>query len=160
MVQIWLFCLKFVMAYYMNKYKARKLKVKIAQMTLKFKISGCTVQCCYNAVNFPTNIHKRHPIARPSGRAMECFVEPASDWYSAAVPLIIYAISYNFSQICKELSFDQAWIIWKYWMTLKMLKLKVRHFEYQLKDIKMNVWYNLTHCGQVTPYGNIELVQY
>ena len=24
-----------------------------------------TVQCCYNAVNFLTNILKRHPVARP-----------------------------------------------------------------------------------------------
>ena len=29
-----------------------------------------TVRCRYNAVNFLTNIHKRHPIARPLGRAM------------------------------------------------------------------------------------------
>ena len=29
------------------------------------------VQCRHNAVNFfSTNIHKRHPIARPSGRGM------------------------------------------------------------------------------------------
>ena len=26
-----------------------------------------TVQCRYNAVNLLTNIHKRHPIARPLG---------------------------------------------------------------------------------------------
>ena len=31
-----------------------------------------TVQCRYNAVNFPSNIHKRHPIARPLGRGMGC----------------------------------------------------------------------------------------
>ena len=30
----------------------------------------CTVRCCYNAVNFLTNIHKRHPIAHPLGRGM------------------------------------------------------------------------------------------
>ena len=29
-----------------------------------------TVQCCYNRVNFLTNIHKRHPITRPLGRGM------------------------------------------------------------------------------------------
>ena len=31
-----------------------------------------TVRCRYNAVNFLTKIHKRHPIARPLGRGMVC----------------------------------------------------------------------------------------
>ena len=31
-----------------------------------------TVWCGYNAVNFLTNIHKRHAIARPLGRGMGC----------------------------------------------------------------------------------------
>ena len=54
-----------------------------------------TVQCHYNAVNFLTNIHQRHPIARPSGRGMGVsFVGPAPDWHSAWVPTIIYAISH------------------------------------------------------------------
>ena len=43
------------------------------------------VQCCYNAFNFLTNIHKKDPIACPL----------ACDWYSASVPVIIYVISYN-----------------------------------------------------------------
>ena len=51
-----------------------------------------TVHCRYNTVNFLTNIHKIHPIARP----LVSFVDPASDWYSASVPVIIYVISYNF----------------------------------------------------------------
>ena len=29
-----------------------------------------TVRCRYNAVNCLTNIHERHPIARPLGRGM------------------------------------------------------------------------------------------
>ena len=33
-----------------------------------------TVRCRYNAVNFLTNIHKRHPIARPLGRGMGCIL--------------------------------------------------------------------------------------
>ena len=33
-----------------------------------------TVRCRYNAVNFLTNIHKRHPIARPLGRGMGCLL--------------------------------------------------------------------------------------
>ena len=33
-----------------------------------------TARCRYNAVNFLTNIHKRHPIARPLGRGMGCFL--------------------------------------------------------------------------------------
>ena len=33
-----------------------------------------TVWCRYNAVNFLTNIHKRHPIARPSGRGKGCLL--------------------------------------------------------------------------------------
>ena len=31
-----------------------------------------TVRCRFNAVNYLTNIHKRHPIARPTGRGMGC----------------------------------------------------------------------------------------
>ena len=31
---------------------------------------GCIMRCCYNAVNFLQNPHKRHPIARPLGRGM------------------------------------------------------------------------------------------
>ena len=48
-----------------------------------------TVRCHYKAVNFLTNIHKRHPMARPS------FLDPASDWYSASVSAIICVIFYN-----------------------------------------------------------------
>ena len=33
-----------------------------------------TVQCRYNAVNFFTNIYKRHPIARPLGQGMGCLL--------------------------------------------------------------------------------------
>ena len=33
-----------------------------------------TVRCRYNAVNFLQNIHGRHPIARPSGRGMDCLL--------------------------------------------------------------------------------------
>ena len=52
--------------------------------------------CCrYNTVNFFTNIHKRHPIARLLGKVWVSFVDPASDWYSASVPVNIYEISYN-----------------------------------------------------------------
>ena len=56
-----------------------------------------TVRCCYNVDNFVTNIHNRHPIiAHPSGRDMGClFVDPASDWYSASISIIAYAISYD-----------------------------------------------------------------
>ena len=54
-----------------------------------------TVRCHYNVINFLTNIHKRHPIARPLGRGMGVFVDLAADWYCASVPVIIYVISYN-----------------------------------------------------------------
>ena len=33
-----------------------------------------TVRCGFNAVNFITNIHKRHPMARPLGRGMGCLL--------------------------------------------------------------------------------------
>ena len=49
-----------------------------------------TVRCCYSAVNFPQNIHERHPIAGPSGVS---FVGSASDWYSASLPAMMCAIS-------------------------------------------------------------------
>ena len=47
---------------------------------LRFGIHVITVRCRYNALTFLTNIG-------------EPFVDPASDWYSASVPVIIYAIS-------------------------------------------------------------------
>ena len=54
-----------------------------------------TVWCRYNALSFLKNIHKRHPIACPFGASYEVsFVDPASDWYSAWVPAILYTISY------------------------------------------------------------------
>ena len=33
-----------------------------------------TVQCSYNAVNFPPNPHNRHPIAHPWGQGMGCLL--------------------------------------------------------------------------------------
>ena len=33
-----------------------------------------TVRCRYNAVNFITNSHKRHPMARPLGQGMGCLL--------------------------------------------------------------------------------------
>ena len=33
-----------------------------------------TMRCRYNAVNFLQNCHKRHTIARPLGRVMECLL--------------------------------------------------------------------------------------
>ena len=54
-----------------------------------------TAWCRYNAVNFPTNSRKRHPIAHPLGPGMGCFCGPVCDWYSASVPVIIPSRSYN-----------------------------------------------------------------
>ena len=56
-----------------------------------------TVRCCYNAVNFLTNINKRHPIAHPLGRAMGCLL-----WIRHLIDILpqflqlqcIYVISY------------------------------------------------------------------
>ena len=42
--------------------------------TIYIYIYICIVRCRYNAVNFLTNIHKRHPIARPLGRGMGCLL--------------------------------------------------------------------------------------
>ena len=35
-------------------------------------LNADAVRCRYNAVDFITNIHKRHPMARPLGRGMGC----------------------------------------------------------------------------------------
>ena len=35
-------------------------------------LSGNTVRCRYNELDFLQNLHKRHPTARPPGRAMGC----------------------------------------------------------------------------------------
>ena len=39
---------------------------------VKFHIDR--MQCCYNAVIFHKNIHKRSPIARPWGQGMGCLL--------------------------------------------------------------------------------------
>ena len=55
-----------------------------------------TVRCRYNAVSFLTNIHKNTPHSSPvMAKYGVSFVDPASDWYSASVSVIIYVISYN-----------------------------------------------------------------
>ena len=53
-----------------------------------------TVRCRYNAVNFLTNIHKRHPISRPLRRGMGCLlcIQHLSD---ILLPVVIYVISKN-----------------------------------------------------------------
>ena len=48
--------------------------IKICSDSLIFILYIYTVWCRYNAVNFLTNIHKRHPIARPLGRGMGCIL--------------------------------------------------------------------------------------
>ena len=52
-----------------------------------------TVQCCYNSVNFLTNIHKRHFIAYPLGRVLGCLL-----WIKHLIydlpEFITYSISY------------------------------------------------------------------
>ena len=55
------------------------------------KVTPNTVRCHYDAVYLPTDIHKGQPIARP----LVYFVDPASDWYSVSVPIVIYVISYD-----------------------------------------------------------------
>ena len=54
----------------------RSLVFKDKIMPLRRVISsyGNTVRCRYNVVTFLTNIHKRHPIARPLGRGMGCLL--------------------------------------------------------------------------------------
>ena len=57
-------------------------------------VSRHTVRCCYNAVNFLQNHHKRHPIARPLGRDMGCLLWINTDIYSAPVTEVMCAICY------------------------------------------------------------------
>ena len=58
------------------------------------------VQCRYNEVNFLENINKRHPMARPLGRGMGCFLWSPIWLYSASVPAMINAIPYNIGLRC------------------------------------------------------------
>ena len=55
-----------------------------------------TVRCRYSVVNFLKTIHKRHPIASYGVSSRD----PASGWYSAWAPTIIYAISHFFGPRC------------------------------------------------------------
>ena len=43
-------------------------------MDVLVETQKCTVRRRYNAVNFITNIHKRHAMARPLGRGMGCLL--------------------------------------------------------------------------------------
>ena len=53
-----------------------------------------TVWCCYNALNFLSNSHKIHHIARPfRARYGMSFMGPNSDLYFATVTAVMYAIS-------------------------------------------------------------------
>ena len=53
-----------------------------------------SVQCHYKAVIYLTNIHKDNS-SLVKARYGVSFMGPPSDWYSASVPAIIYAISYQ-----------------------------------------------------------------
>ena len=66
-----------------------------------------TVWCRNNTVNFPTNIHKRQtPHGSPvRARYGVSFVDLASDWYSASVPVIIYVIPCNI-----RLCYNGSWL--------------------------------------------------
>ena len=68
-------------------------KIKSTKCCYATWLSSITVWCRYNALNFLTNIHKRYRIAHLLGQGMGCLKDSASDWYSASVPAIIYAIS-------------------------------------------------------------------
>ena len=50
-----------------------------------------TVWCHYNKVNFLKNINKRHPIARPLGRGMGCFlwIQHLTDFMTLFLPLLM-----------------------------------------------------------------------
>ena len=50
------------------------LHVFLTFLTVIISLNTCTVQCCYNVVNFLTNIHKRHPIPSPLGWGMGCLL--------------------------------------------------------------------------------------
>ena len=55
--------------------RLRYTDIKVTYMFVSYNHSTQNkVWCRYNAVNFLTNIHKRHPIARPLGRDMGCLL--------------------------------------------------------------------------------------
>ena len=56
---------------------------------------SCTVWCRYRAVSFLTNIQKTVHSSPVRVKYGVLFVDPASDWYSASIPVIINVMSYN-----------------------------------------------------------------
>ena len=48
-----------------------------------------TLQCCYSAVNFLQNINKKHPLARPEGRAMGCLL-----WVQPLIDILSYVLQW------------------------------------------------------------------
>ena len=54
-----------------------------------------TMRCRYSTVHFLRNIQKRYSYLPVRARYGVSFVDPASDWYSTLVRVIIYVKSYN-----------------------------------------------------------------
>ena len=91
----------------------------------------------------PTNIHKRHPTARPLGRDMGClFVDLTSDWYSASVPVIINEISYkiglHFNGLQLYISLFSKTIQCTNDRHCYLAKVKVIHYDYTVFN---KYWY-------------------
>ena len=116
-----------------------------------------TVRCRYNAVNFITNIHKRHPMARPLGRGMGCllWIQHLIDIMSqflqllmqnltildrviTALDCIVY-VMYMHQKIIKNIQYDS--------------KLAVNVIgNYQLQVLYSPTVWCSTHWGSVIPY--------
>ena len=77
-----------------------------------------TVLCRYNAVNFLTNINKRHQIPRPLGRGMGCFM-----WMQHLVhilPQFIFCLS-SYNHACNILRYNgtRLYVIRHQWINRK-----------------------------------------
>ena len=132
-------------------------------------ISLYTVRCRYNALNFLTNIHKKHPIARPLGRGMGCIlwiqhlinILPRFLWLLIQyltildrVITVLDCISYNATTVLALiLKFDFYLKLSRSWGYFRQYCMRHRILSLMLQISKYPVINYISHSGLLIKYG-------
>ena len=96
-----------------------------------------TIRCYYNAVKFPRNPHKIHPIAHPLRRSMGCYL-----WFDALILILLQSTQccMNYRVILEHVIRALDCIVWydlhittvtaeSAWWLLMALKMELEHLE-------------------------------
>ena len=100
-------------------------------------LGSITVQC--NAVikwgQFSHKHSQKTPYSSPIRARYGClFVDLASDWYSASVPVVIYVISYNIG-----LRYNSTWLYWLEFEYFVLISLAINDLGQSSEDQMMSV---------------------